>query len=210
LSRKTSNISNNNFFIKPDIFDGMVAKIIKNIKNKVLIVGPIYDKLNKLSNVIIDNYDLIILNGNVSYPNDNVENRINVIEELIKTNKVIYNLGNFDLKNNLNWFKNKPNVVIIEFARGTKLIITSGGITPQMKSNKLMNDLETTFVSNIDNKPWHDSYNGSHGYVISNNPLTNKYPQFYNYSAQIGNTYESGKVYAQEADANGLLQTIAL
>jgi len=105
----------------------------------------------------------------------------------------------------------KPNVIIINFVSQSSLIVTCGGVLPKMTKSQLSDNLETSFISNIENKPWHKFYGGGYGYIISNNPLTDKEPAFYNYSAQIGNVYsKSCQVYAQEVDQFGLKKTILL
>ena len=199
----------------------------KNL-NKVLVIGPIYDKLEKLKRAgnLIDNYDLTIFNGSLCYPYDNldeVEKRIELMDELIKTGKVVYNLSNYDLElSNVlfekdqrpkirNWIKDKPNVVIIEFKSQSNYIVTSGGMNPRFNRESLLDNIETSFISNINGVPWHKTYSGLYGYVISNNPLTDQEPQFHNYSAQIGNAYNSEtQVYAQEVEPFGLKRTILL
>ena len=87
-----------------------------------------------------------------------------------------------------------------------------GGIPSDViGSRQLLNNLEASFVNQIDNKPWHLSYNGTLGYVVANNPLTNKAPQYYNYSMQLGNLPgEESCVYAQEVDEIGLKRNILL
>lgn len=91
------------------------------------------------------------------------------------------------------------------------MIVTGGGILPSMNRDVLIDNLETSFVSNIDQVPWHKKYTGLIGYVISNNPLTSQKPKFYPFSAQIGNVYsEKVQVYAQEAEVYGLKRTILL
>lgn len=203
----------------------MVALTLENSNHKILVVGSIYDKIDKLKNAISlkDNYDLIIINGNACYPNDNlnmVRDRVELIDQYLQTGKIIYNVGQFDLHliNKLEendplkkWIEERPNIILISFQNQSSLIVTSGGLTPQINKKNLYDNLELSFVSYIQNEPWHKLYGGSLGYVISNNPLTKKEPQFYNYSAQIGNIYyELTQVYAQEADQFGLKKTILL
>lgn len=204
----------------------MTARIINNYKHKALVVGPIYDRLDKLQNAInlSNNYDLTIFNGNLCYPNDNlleVQSRIDILDPFIKSHKVLYNLGNYDFKlfNSLteekstvkDWIANKPNVIVINFINQSSIIITCGGVLPKTSKADLNDNLETSFISNINNMPWHNFYGGGYGYIVSNNPLTNKEPAFHNYSAQIGNIYsKSCQVYAQEIDQFGLKKTILL
>jgi hypothetical protein len=199
----------------------MVAFTVKNCQQKVLVVGPIYDKIEKLQKIkeIEHNYQYIIFNGNLLYPYVNT----NELEERIKlfdNKKWLFNVGQFDLLALLNrelssnvskWINSKPNVIIIEFINKTNLIILGGGVIPKMNKRDLLDSLEVSFVSNFNNEIWHKSYGGGYGYIISNNPLTDKEPAFYNYSMQLGNVFSpDNKVYAQEADQYGLKETILL
>lgn len=205
----------------------MTALTFNNSNHKILIVGPVYDRLDKLKNAasLIDKYDFIIFNGNLCYPHDNlflVQDRIDIMNYLISTKKVIYNLGNYDyqLINELspdanpyirNWLESKPNVVIFNFISQTSLIITCGGVLPKISKKDLNDNLEVSFISKIDKKPWQEFYGGGYGYIVSNNPLTSNPPEFYNFSAQIGNVYSPNvNVFAQEADQFGLKKTILL
>lgn len=204
----------------------MVALVLEKPDHKTLVIGPIYNKIDKLKSVkdLFPNYDFIIFNGGLCYPYDNlkeVETRIHIMNEYLQSKKVFYNLGNYDLEllksleesnkfpQIAKWLQQQSNVIIINSQQS--LIVTCGGLTPQMNKKDLFNNWETSFVSNINNMPWHKSYGGSYGYVISNNPLTNGPPQFYNFSAQIGNAYnENTQVYAQEVERLGLKKTILL
>lgn len=200
------------------LHDNMKTLSIRNNKiKKILVVGPLYDNTNKLKNIknYINQYDLIVLNGNISFPFNNFDfkNRIKLIDELLATNKIIYNIGNLDYKISLDeecvaeWLKDKPNVINLNFDRGANIIITNGGISDTIKN--LYNNLEASFVNLINNKPWHELYDGRFGRVISNLPLDDS-PSFYNYSARIGTKYSANntKVYAQEVSSKGLLNTI--
>ena len=83
-------------------------------------------------------------------------------------------------------------------------MVMDGGIPPAVQSKKqLLDNLELSFVSTIDGKPWHQSYNGRFGYVISNNMMTDDLPQYHTYSMQIG-CKDNERVYAQEVDDIGL------
>jgi hypothetical protein len=206
----------------------MSCLILRKNLSKVLVIGPIYDKLEKLKRAgnLIENYDLTIFNGSLCYPNDDldqVEQRIELMNEFLKTGKVVYNLSNYDLELShllyekkqgpkiQYWLQDKPNVVIIEFKNQSNCIITSGGMNPKFNRESLLDNIETSFISNINGVPWHKTYSGLYGYVISNNPLTDKEPQFHSYSAQIGNVYNSEtQVYAQEVEPFGLKRTILL
>jgi len=193
---------------------------IKKCQNKVLVVGPIYDKVNIFDKIkeMESNYDFIIINGNLLYPYQRIE-ELNKRIDLFNS-KWIFNVGEFDLRALLDitlpekirtWINLKPNAIIIEFINKFNLVIVGGGLTPNMEKEDLQDNLEISFVSLFNNESWHKSYGGAYGYIISNNPLTEKEPQFYNYSMQLGNIYSSNnKVYAQEVDQYGLKETILL
>lgn len=193
----------------------MAAHFLKNIIGKVLVVSCIYEKIDILEKINQDNYDWIILNGNICSEGFE-EDILSFIREIRKYPKIIYNLGNSDLlyliqKKNIeiiNWLKFCPNVVIVEF-RESKVIITNGGLTPTMKLEELKDNLETSFVSLIDGISWHELYHGGFGYVISNLPLTLEEPKFYPYSLQMGNLRD-GKIYGQEIDCYGMKETFIL
>lgn len=105
------------------------------------------------------------------------------------------------------WIRTRCNVCLAEFPTRTVLVM-DGGLPRKVQSKMALQDnLEVSFVSGIDGKPWHEQYMGDLGYVISNNPMTNKSPQYYNYSMQLGS---STALYAQEVDEVGLKQTILL
>lgn len=207
----------------------MTLHTLPDIKEKILVVGSIYDKLDKLSKVndMISNYHITIFNGNLLYPFDDmdkIKDRIKRMDDLLETGKVIYNLGNYDLKllNILfegreyleiqKWIITKPNVIAVDFANTSSILIMSGGVTPSINTRKsLIDNLEVSFVSCINEKPWQIYYGGGLGYIISNNPSTTCEPKFFGYSAQIGTKYsEQSEVYAQEIDQNGLKNTIKL
>ena len=205
----------------------MSSRIIKNASEKILIVGPTYGNLEKLSKAqsLLSNYQYVIFNGYLYYKFmdlGKLQIAIDTMNELLQTGKVIYNMGPDELMllegilipevpNKIcNWFLQHPNVTIVEFSNQHRIIITSGGVTPKMKYDKLKDNLETSFVNNINQEPWHKLYGGGYGYIVSNNPLTEEPPKFYNYSAQIGNYMESNTVYAQEANQFGLKETIVL
>lgn len=80
----------------------MVAKIINRNVNKLLVVGPIYDQIDKLEKVngLLNDYDYVIFNGSLCYPYNNlqqVEQRISRMNDLLKSYKVTYNVSQHDL-----------------------------------------------------------------------------------------------------------------
>ncbi len=203
----------------------MSALVIDSIE-KLLVVGPVYDKIEVIPKVasMISDYDLIVFNGNVTYPSHDlkaVECRVNIMDSCTRGTKIRYNLGNYDLQllksleetgaspDVQTWLQKQSNVIVVQL--DSPLIITCGGITPQMTPESLQDNLETTFVSKIKDSPWHRWYGGAFGYVVSNNPLTQEEPQFYRFSAQIGNMYsDKNNVYAVEVSMHGLGNTILL
>jgi hypothetical protein len=199
----------------------MSAIQFHNFDERILVVGPVYDRLDKLEKILnmAPDYGLVIINGNLTFPCDNldeVQKRIDFIDKHLSKN-IIYNMGNYDFNLLIKdipdkmrkWFDYKSNVVMVHFSGQTMLIVTGGGILPTMTKFSIMNNLETSFIANVEGKPWHQSYGGGYGYIISNNPLTDMPPVFYNFSAQIGNHYSTDvQVYAQEVDKYGLKKTI--
>lgn len=202
----------------------MTARVLNKNINKILVIGPIYDNISKIQHIsnINHNYDIVIFNGSLCYPNNDLEQvrkRISIMNNLLSSNKYIYNVSDYDLLlaydlNNdnksidiTNWIWSNPNIVIVDFEQTqSTIIITSGGISPKMNRESIMNNLEVSFINDIN---CHKHYGGMQGYFISNNPLTNDAPKFYNFSAQIGNHY-GNDVYAQEVDGFGLKRTILL
>jgi len=194
----------------------MAALILKNVNCDVLVISSVYDKLEKIENIkeLIEKYEIVIVNGNLTYPYDNAEKRLDVWKsEIFQQPKVIYNLGNHDFvyttqKKNP-WLESQPNVVFIDFNNQTNTIITNGGLTPKMTKSGLLDNMETSFVNYYQDKPWHERYYGKFGYVVSNLPLGSE-PKFYSYSASIGTIRELGKPFAQELSREGLKKTILL
>lgn len=203
----------------------MISQITLKPTQKLLVVGPVYDRLHKLLQVesMFSQYDWIIFNSGLCFPNNDlseVKKRIEIMDQYLATGKVIYNAGRQDyllfakleeseaiLKR---WIRSRPNVVLAEY-HSRSIFIVDGGIPEKIVGRSELGDnLEVSFISNIRNKPWHQSYNGRLGYVISNNPLTLGRPQYYNYSMQLGNQCEDGSLYAQEVWERGLKRTILL
>lgn len=191
---------------------------------KILVVGPLYDKIEKLSRIeeIALEYDWIIFNGGLCYPATNakqVKERIDRMREFIGKYKAAYIVGRSDYMaatkffdpDIQKWVNGSYNVALADFtSRG--IVILDGGIPESVeKRADLFNNLEISFVTDIDGKTWHDVYNGRVGYVISNNPLSEKHPRYYKHSIQIGNVYGSDNpTYAIEVDEISLKKTILL
>jgi hypothetical protein len=145
----------------------------------ILVVGFIYniDKLNKIQQLAKD-YKYVIINGGLS------ENLTQI------NNNILYVQGRVDYLNNIN---NYPNLINIKY-NSRNVIITDGGII------NTLNTYENSFINQINGKPWHNNYNGSLGYVISNNTFSDS-PKYYNYSMSLGSCE---KTFAQEVNEIGL------
>lgn len=211
------------------ILGDMTARGFKCFEQKVLVVGPIYDQVEKFSSHPdwLEKHDIIIFNGNLSYPNEDlsqVRARLRVMDRYLENPKVIYNLGDQDLilmkrlwetnqaSDIHHWLQGRTNVIILDFAKSqSHTVVTGGGVLPQMARGDLWSNLETSFVSNLDGRPWHDSYGGSVGYVISNNPLSDQKPKFHRFSLQMGTNYNpQATVYAVQVDYHGIGEIFSL
>ena len=186
--------------------------------SKALIIGPIYDQINKLEKIkkMSENYDATIINGSVCHILDgNQKNRIQEFEKILN-NKIYYLASDLDYismkKDSFveTWISNKPNVAKIKFNSGVPVLVMSGGIPSQLGPFGIESNLEISFVSNQGEVAWHHKYNGMAGYVISNNPLSDAPPEFFNYSARMGINYNKNKIYCQEIEEYGLKNTILL
>lgn len=202
----------------------MPGLILPQPFQKILVVGPLYDKIEKLSRLdeIASEYDWIIFNGGLCYPSNDIEQvkeRIEKMKEFIGKHKAAYVVGRLDYllltktkdKDIEKWVSESFNIILADFStRG--VVITDGGIPDSVfKRADMSNCLEASFLSRVNGKPWHDTYNGRMGYVISNNPLTDKHPKYHRYSMQLGNSYgPENAVYAVEVDEIGLKKTIVL
>ena len=184
---------------------------------KSLVIGAIYDKLDWLPlDSLCQKYEFVIINGNITYPLENYSNRI---DKLIKMQQKYYNLfycnGDKDLLFKINqkdlqtikWIDANYNALKITFTNASNCLIMCGGVKPGFNKSNLI-DTEISFISNINNEPWHLIYGGGMSYIITNNPLTLNEPKYYKYSCQIGNNYETNIVYAQEIDGLGVHNTL--
>lgn len=196
-----------------------LPKFIQN----VLVVGPIYNKLDKLEKIkqLMTSYDWIVFNDSITYNIDICSDnnpQIKLMDQLLSSGKATYNIGKIDLllasKLNIfnstqskieSWIRNKPNVVKIDFNSSFQLLVVSGGIPVNItKQEQLESNIEISFMIHC-----HQTYTGGLGYVISNFPLTQSAPTYYRYSSQIGNAVD-GQVYALEINRNGVQKTILI
>jgi hypothetical protein len=197
----------------------MATFVLPKSIQKVLVVGPIYNKLDKLNEIqkLLPEFDQVVINGILAlgdYSYSINEKVLTRLDELLATGKVVCNMGGADLlfASKLDpldprekWISSKPNVVLIDFGGSFQCIVVGGGIPSHITSlDQLMDNVEVSFAPHP-----HQTYSGGLGYVICNTPLTQWAPKFYPYSAQLGNTGE-GQVYAFKLDRNGIQRTISL
>jgi hypothetical protein len=202
----------------------MPAFVLPPQFHKILVVGPLYNNINKLARLEknASQYDWIIFNGGLCYPPYDIEEiklRITKMKEFITKYRSLYLVGRFDYllltqtqDHELeHWITNSFNVALIDFPN-RNIVVVDGGIPNSItKRIELFNNLEVSFTCHINNQPWHQDYNNRVGYVISNNPLTHKPPQYYLHSMQLGNRYNTeANTYAVEVDEIGLKKTITL
>lgn len=191
----------------------MPALLLSNRIFKILVVSTLNQRIDTIDKIISlsSKYDYVIINGGLNYATD-----FERMKELLITTNIIYCIGRKDLLTSLTadnkiseWISNRPNIVVVNF-QNRNVLIMDGGIPYGVKSpSELLDNLEISFVSQIEGVSWHSFYWGEWGYVISNNPLTDKKPQYYRYSLQLGN-HKKGQIYAHEVNEKGLGQIICL
>lgn len=190
-------------------------------RQKILVISPICDQIDKLDKIkeFGDEY-VTIFTGEICYPWDDigkVQKRVDAIDNYLKAYSSFYVLGDGDLtfktknkfnSNNLNkWIDSQNLGINVMFRNHTSLTVVHGGIPLSAESwNDITSNMELAFVRNINNKPWHQNYNGKFGYVISAHPTSDEV-KHYNFSSSID---VKGQVLAQEFDENGLQRTILL
>src|SRR5208283_4954167 len=95
---------------------------------RILVVGPIYNKMEKLSIVeeLMPQYQFVIFNGGLCFPADDLrelKDRIGKMQNLLDNNKTIYLAGRTDLTllskiedvEVTNWIRHRPNMAVIKF-----------------------------------------------------------------------------------------------
>lgn len=205
---------------------------INNIKintSKILVVGPIYNQIDKLFQISqLHNIEIpIIFLGDLCYPYDNyseIPERLSVLKAFMENKKSYYIIGDKDLiymkkiynshADVYDWFKQQNLAIKFNFLNNSSVMVTHGGILPKHKTlNDLNNDLEICFVKDLpDSKEnWHTSYDGRFGYIISSHPnsITG---EFYNYSMSVDtNCYENNNpLIIQEFTDKGVGETFLL
>lgn len=194
--------------------DVMMTRVHLKYLQNLLVIGPIHNKLDKISS-LLDKYDLIVVNDGLTSIEDNIINRLSIMDQLQSTGKVIYNVGRIDLTlaNKMNifqpdqlkiaeWVQNKPNVIMVDFNLSFQVIIMSGGIPSHITHHdQLSYNIEASFAIHP-----HQTYTGGLGYVVCNYPLITV-PQFHPHSANIG-SIDSEQVHALNINRNGVQDTL--
>src|SRR5271154_4309866 len=160
----------------------MTALTLPQSLENLLVVGPIYNKLDKLDEIekLLPQYDWIVFNDNISFTDNNLLTTLSQIrrmDQLLASGKVVYNVGNMDLAmaNQMDiwdpdqltiaeWIQNKPNVVIADFDGSFQAVVLSGGIPSHITDREqLIDNIEVSFAIHP-----HETYSGGLGYVICN------------------------------------------
>lgn len=212
-----------------DIFgfeDSMRTKKV-DIKNKTLmVVGPLYNKLDKLSALenLLDDSKVLVFLGDTCFPyekHSDIAPRIDKIKSFMESKDAHYILGDKDLiymektfnsTNYNSWLSFQHTAIRFMFDNQVSVMVLHGGILPQHTTwDEVSGDLEIAFISNFKqiNKPWHTSYNGRFGYILSSHPANkNKDIEKYTHSISLDtDAYETDKVAVQEYSKNGLGKT---
>lgn len=204
----------------------MRSKKIDLKDSNLLIVGPLYNKTNKLSQLeqMIKSNHTVIFMGDTCFPYEKfseVSSRLNEIKSFMENKNAHYILGDKDLlymnktfstdAENHKWIISQQVAIRCMFDNQTSVLLTHGGIWPKHTTwDELTRDFEIAFISNLPEvkQPWHKGYNGRFGYVISAHPGNKSYEvQKFNHSMALDtDAYESDKVAVVEYGPNGLVE----
>jgi hypothetical protein len=196
----------------------MIPPTVISLKSnqRALVVGHLNGNVRKLqqASYLGSDYDWLVLNGGAFSSDNSSSELLTRLDLLQQIPRMTYVLGRSDYlaweKINcpklLAWLETQANLAILSFP-SREVLIMDGGLTNGLSKQQLENNPEISFISQIDNKPWHQSYNGGLGYAISNNPLTN-YPKHWKHSLQLGS--DQAQVFVQEVDGIGLKRILTL
>lgn len=160
--------------------------------NEVIITSPIYNKVNLLNKIPVTENTILVINGNITYPYDNIkeiEDRISLLE-----NK-IYIVGSKDLefiKDNWsqefihNWVISQKKYISFKFKNESLITVMNGGISKKHSKFEDLDDIEVPFINN-----WHDSYDGRFGFIVSSKPNINNELTNFNLSCSFDNTTDN-------------------
>lgn len=195
-------------------------------EERILVVGPIYDKTEKLFalNTLYQPNDILVLLGDVCYPYKNtseVTKRLNELTTFFEGKKSYYILGDHDLifKSQIatsnadayDWLHYKLLGVRFTYKNNSSLLVIHGGLLPKHKKlDDLNNDPEVSFITEMgDKQNWHKKYDGRFGYAITSHPVSkNNQIQIYKNSTSLDTQCSKSEILAvQEFTKNGLGQT---
>jgi predicted phosphodiesterase len=135
------------------------------------------------------------------------------------------------LSNELQWVSTQPLSLTFEFKKGKKVVAVHAGVTPNMKQDDLLRNIEVCFVRDVDqegdmirieaievegkrvyrNKKeggvnWHKKYDGRFGYIVSGHAPNEDGPLYFNNSCNLDTkVFETGILSAQVFSSNGNL-----
>lgn len=206
---------------------------IRNIQLKnqrLLIVGPIYNRTDKLAALekFYNPGDILVFIGDIAYPYkyfSDVTKRIHELQGFAEGKKFFYILGDKDLlfmkqtytshADTYDWFNQQTIAIRFTFENNSSVLVLHGGIMMKHKILEELNgDLELSFVNNLPDskKNWHKNYDGRFGYVVSSHPANKKNkPEMYNYSSSLDtNCHESNILVVQELNDKGVVETFEI
>lgn len=199
-----------------------------DVKDKsLLVVGPLYNKMDKLFALtpLIKEDSIVVFLGDIAYPFNkfsDVPPRIETIKTFMEGKDCHYVLGDKDLiymqktfsssADTHEWLSKQSTAIRFMFDNGTSVLAVHGGILPRHTTwGEVNSDLEISFITEVTSikKSWHKLYNGRFGYVVSSH-LANKdnKVEIHKHSISLDtNAHESDVVAVQEFTKNGLGQT---
>ncbi len=202
-------------------FDKLIEKVKPSPEMFFVSVGDIYDKgfgkkvaesiTNKIKSMVDEGVGYVI-RGNHELKNIRIAKRT------------------YTMTDELKWFEAQPLSISFEFPSRALVTVVHGGVTPTHTWRDLEDDIETCYVRDLDEngkyiklnykikdgkkvmepsksngKPWHKSYDGRFGYIVSGHQSQKDgVPKFYNYSCNLDTAvYHTGILTAQVFNNQG-------
>lgn len=171
----------------------------ENAANGIRIYSNYFELENK-SNYLDDTVTHVILGG---IRRDRVAEDVQEIKTISQTHHVIYIMSTVDhqlaeeLGRDNRTYKMAAELTMFwslahfKFKNNTQLICVFGGIDPLVSTyERLYSEINVCATDLINEKTWHQYYDGRFGFVVSNNSLNDK-PGWYPASLSIGVTGKS-------------------
>ena len=185
----------------------------------ILVLGAINNNIDKLYDLNTSQYNLIIVNGNAFNPELSqieIQKRINIIKSIPK---LVYIVGKSDILtiqsmnensfiSELNWILSQPTALHQIFKNGFRLTVMSGGVHPDHKTIKDLNDLNVSIIDKINHKKWCNYYNGRFGRIICNSNSEDDV-KIHDFCCHLATTNQNS-IYAQEISEKGLGNVLLL